>query len=316
MPKSRKKDPQKIINRVFFGIFITICVIGFAFTILEANGRLSYQALAELLGLSPKAHEPKGDSAAVYYLDVGQGDSIVITAGGKTILIDSGESDQFQTVSAFLDRQGISRLDIVVGTHPHSDHIGSMYEIIDNFEVGEVILPKIPDELVPTSLCYERLLDSIGRNQVVFSWAEPGTVYTLSEDAEFEILAPTSMNFDNLNDYSVVTRFIHGKNIFLFTGDAEAAAEKELTSRYLNLYADVLKVGHHGSGTSTGKKFMLAVSPEAAVISVGAKNSFSHPSDKVLDRLKSYGVTCFRTDRNGTVIAESDGENIQFFTES
>lgn len=315
MPKSRKKDPQKIINRVFFGIFIIICVIGLIFTILEANGKLSYQDLAELFGLSPKAYDSDGDSVTVYYLDVGQGDSIVIIAGDKAVLIDSGESDQFQTVSSFLDRQGISRLDLVIGTHPHSDHIGSMYEIIDNFDVGEVILPEIPDELVPTSLCYERLLDSIGRNQTGFSWAEPGTVFTLTDSCEFEILSPLSMEQTNLNNYSVVTRLTHGKNIFLFVGDAEAGEEKELMAQYPNLYADVLKVGHHGSNTSTGKKFMLAVSPEAAVISVGAKNSFSHPSDKVLERLSDYGVTCFRTDRNGTVIAESDGESVQFLTE-
>lgn len=181
-----------------------------------------------------------------------------------------------------------------------------MDEIIDYFDVGKVIMP----EVIHTTLAFENLMDSIDRNGLTITLAKAGETYDLNE-AQARILAPIGDSYSNLNNYSVVVKLINGENSFLFTGDAEGLSEDEMVNRdYKSLNSDVLKLGHHGSSTSTTEDFFKAVSPDYAVISVGYKNTYNHPNREIINLLEDNEVDYYRTDLDGTIVIKSNGENI------
>lgn len=258
---------------------------------------------------------------SIRYIDVGQGDCELISYAGQNILIDAGEKEAAEAVIGALDELGITRLDYVIATHPHADHIGAMYKVIEKYDIGTVIAPRVKDELVPTSKAYERFLTALSKKGQKLTAAKPGTVYSLAdEDKEndntaFEVLSPVGNDYDDLNDWSVVIRLVHGNCAFLFTGDAERAAESDIIASGAELSADVLKVGHHGSSTSSSKKFLEAVSPKAAVISCGDGNSFGHPHKDTIEKLEKRNIEYYRTDQCGTVTVYSDGESFRVQTE-
>lgn len=250
--------------------------------------------------------ELSSEDLEVHYIDVGQGDSILIKGKDKNMLIDAGSNSYSQYLIDYLISQDVEQLDYVVATHPHEDHIGSMDEVIDYFHVGQVIMP----DVIHTSMAFENLLDSIERKDGTITTANPGDTYDLS-GAEVVILAPISETYSSLNNYSVVLKLINGENSFLFTGDAEQLSENEiLNNNYNALESDVLKLGHHGSSTSTSEEFFTAVDPDYGIISVGEGNSYGHPHWEILELLESNGVTYYRTDIDGTIIFRSNGEDI------
>lgn len=252
-------------------------------------------------------------SASVHFIDVGQGDCELIVTNNKAVLIDCGERDRYQEVIDYITNLGINRLDYVVVSHPHSDHMGGMSYILDSFDIGTVIMPKIKKELSPTSNAYKRLLEAISENEIETEYAEPGTSYPMDE-GEFTLLSPVG-DYDDLNNYSVTVKFRHGENSFLFTGDIEKEAEADILASGANVSANVLKTAHHGSSTSTRKEFLKAVGPEYAVIEVGEGNDYGHPHKETVKRLEKADIVIYRTDIFGSIVFVSDGSGLKITAE-
>lgn len=247
----------------------------------------------------------------VYFFDVGQGDSELIRLpGGENILIDAGTSSTEDELVGELRSLGAETLDLVVATHPHADHIGGMAAVIDAFDVRQVVMPRISESDTPTTKTYENLLQSIADKGLTITPAEPGDELLSSGGAVLTVLAPNGEDYGDLNNYSVVLRLTYGEDSFLFTGDAEEASEEEMLSLDWPLTATVLKCGHHGSETSTSPAFLDAVSPQYAVISCGVDNDYGHPDAVTLEKLEAAGVEVFRTDRQGTILASTDGSGV------
>jgi len=249
----------------------------------------------------------------VHFIDVGQGDSTLIQANGKYMLIDGGERGSETTVVKYLNRLGVEHLDLVVATHPHSDHIGGLaYGILDAFSVGTLIAPQLSKEHTPTTQTYEQFLRAAAKLKkagTTVSFARPGTEYELGE-AVCTILGPLKEDGEEYNNDSVITRVQYGNFAVLVTGDAERGVEKQLVDRWgKGLQTALLKAGHHGSGTSSSRVFLSAVHPQAIVISCGADNSYGHPHEDVLQRCGDMGIQVFRTDTLGTVVFGSDGKD-------
>lgn len=230
------------------------------------------------------------------------------------MLIDCGESEAVDRVIRFLNEKGVKKLDYVVATHPHSDHMGGMYKIVDNFDIDQIIVPHLDGKDTPTTRYYEKFLDSCEAKGLFLTEAEVGRNIDLG-DAKIEIIAPCSESYDNTNNYSVGLFLTHGENTFIFTGDAEALAEKEIAESGKLRHADVYKAGHHGSSTSSSEKFMAAITPDYAVISCGEGNSYGHPNEKALKEISQYTDKIYRTDLSGTVTFISDGKNLTVSTE-
>ncbi len=249
---------------------------------------------------------------AVSFIDVGQGDSTFIEfPGGKTALIDAGEADCSETVIAYLQSRQCKTIDYVICTHPHSDHIGGMAEVLKSFDIGEIYMPRVSH----TTNTYERLLLAVQNKGLTIHTAKAGVTISVEPEITMTMVAPNAESYEEMNDYSAVVRLTYGDNAFLFTGDAETVSEKEILDSGQSLGADVLKVGHHGSSTSTHKSFLKAVAPSYAVISCGDGNDYGHPHNEIVNRLKKCGAQIYRTDLHGTVLAISDGNRIAFVTE-
>lgn len=252
----------------------------------------------------------------IHFIDVGQGDCSLIMWKGASVLIDCGEREQAETVKNYLKKQGVKKLDYIIATHPHADHIGGMGDIISEIEVGKVIAPRVSNKMTPTSKVYERFLQALKNKSLKLTAAKPGTSYTLSGTSEtektppkFEILAPVD-DYDDLNDYSVVIRLTYGSTSYLFTGDAEKRAEKDILAGGADVDSDVLKMGHHGSSTSSSEDFYEAVSPKICVIQCGSGNSYGHPHKETVKKVEDSGAKLYRNDTDGTVIVYSDGDEI------
>lgn len=246
-----------------------------------------------------------GDMLVAHFIDVGQGDANFIELpNGETMLIDAGIQSSGDDIIEYIENLGYTDIDYVVSTHPHADHIGGMALVIEAFNVENIYMPKA----VSTSKTYENLLETIQNRGLSIKTGRAGVEILNTDDLNIILLAPTKESYTNLNNYSIVLKITYGDVSFLYTGDAEEESLDEITG---NLKADVLKVGHHGSNTSTTKSFLEQVKPEYAIISVGAKNSYGHPNSSTLELLEEYTNNIYRTDINGTVIIRSDGVNIE-----
>lgn len=257
------------------------------------------------------AQAQTADGLLVHFIDVGQGDSILIQSAGHSMLVDAGENDQGETVVSYLQSQGVSSLDYVIGTHPHSDHVGGLDTVIESFDVKDVILP--PAE--HTTKTFEDVVDAVADKGLSVTEPKPGDSYAIG-DASFTILAPNRDYGDDLNDWSVGIRLEYGQNHFVMCGDAEEHAEADICANGLDLSADVLKAGHHGSRTSTSDAFLDKVNPKTVVIQCGKDNSYGHPHQETLDKLNARGIQVFRTDLDGTVVAHCDGASISWTAEA
>lgn len=239
---------------------------------------------------------------------------MLIQCGGKNILIDAGENDKGTVVNAYLDKLGIETLDLVIGTHPHSDHIGGLDVVLDAHPVERVILPVLPESMTPTTRTYEDLLKSIQTQGLKITAAKPGKSYSFGTGT-LEILGPVKDSYEDLNDFSVVCRFTFGEWSFLFTGDMETDAEADLLDAGTDVSARVLKLGHHGSSTSTSQAFLDAVDPEVCVMEVGEGNSYNHPHRETVQKMDEGGYAVYRTDQNGSIVFVTDGEACSVRTE-
>ena len=250
------------------------------------------------------------ENLVVYFLDVGQADAAILQCGDEVMMIDGGESSDSSLIYSYLTKTlGITHIDYMIATHPHADHIGGLSGALNACSVGVVYSPvRSYDSKQFSSLV--KYVQKQGRELTV---PEVGDGFSFG-DAQVQFLSP-SRKYSNTNDCSIVVRIIHGTNTFLFTGDAEWDAEHDMLSSGYDLSATVLKVGHHGSDTSSSYVFLREVMPKYAVISCGKDNSYGHPTEDVLSRLRDVGAQIFRTDLQGDVVFVSDGTTLSFGTE-
>lgn len=244
----------------------------------------------------------------VHFIDVGQGDCTLLKSGDDAVLIDAGESEYGDTVCQYIKNLDIKSLDYVIATHPHSDHCGGLTQVLNTFTCDNFITIETDQQ---TSVWLD-VLNAVDQNNVNYIDRQVGATYTFGQSS-FEILGPYDDTYDNYNNYSVIVKATCGKNSFLFTGDAEEPVEKELINNNADLRADVLKVSHHGSSTSSCKQFLSYVNPSYAIISCGANNDYGHPHIETTTALDSRGVITYRTDILGHIVAATDGENINFY---
>lgn len=267
---------------------------------------------------------PTDGSVSVYFLDVGQGDSELIVTDTAAVLIDGGERTEGDTLLADFQQYGISKLDYVIASHPHTDHIGGLTVFLgmdpadSGVTVGTVITADVPDADIPTTKTYEQFLDN--------AEAHAEDVCFLSESMELDlgsatlqlIPSPIKSDAETLNEYSICGLLTSGANTFFFTGDAGKQEEQALLAENLlpSQPVDVLKVGHHGSKGSSSTEFLQALHPTDAVISCGTGNSYGHPHQGALERLQEVGCTIYRTDLDRTICIRSDGKALTIQTEA
>lgn len=242
----------------------------------------------------------------VHFIDVGQGDCTLVTCGGQSMLIDAGDNNKGTAVQLYLQKRGIDSLDYVIGTHPDADHIGGMDVVMTKFDCEQIMFPDVSND----TATYRDVIDTMDYRGYKNTLPVVGSTYSLG-DAIFTVIAPNG-NYDDTNNYSIGIRLVHGENSFLLIGDAEEEAETDIMQNGLEISADVLKVAHHGSSSSSSKDFINTVSPTYAVISCGEDNSYGHPSAETLNTLRSGGIKVYRTDEQGSIVATSDGQSISF----
>lgn len=248
---------------------------------------------------------PTEGEMSVHFIDVGQGDAALILTEECSVLVDTGTTDSGEKVAAYVETR-TDEIDYLILSHPHEDHIGGAKDVFDSVEVKNVIMP----DKTANSSSFDRLLDSLESSGAVLYSAEAGDVYSIGE-LTMEIFSPEAGDtYEDANNISIVLKVTFGNTSFLFTGDAEAVVEENLLLSGYELNCDVLKVGHHGSSTSSTDDFIKAVSPDIAVISCGKDNSYGHPHTKVINTLEKYNIDYYRTDRLGNIVIKSDGRSV------
>lgn len=251
---------------------------------------------------------------SVHFIDVDNADAILVECDGSFALIDAGENNQGALVLGYLSEQSVSELEFAIGTHPHSDHIGGMDMVLSDIYAKRIYMPDAPH----TTKTYSDLLSVIESRGIELVVPTVGDVFYLG-DASFTVLSP-ARDYSDLNDDSIVVRIVYGGTSFLLAGDATRLAEADMLDSGLTLSSDILKVGHHGSNTSSSYIFLREVMPRYTVITCGAGNQYGHPHEEVISRLndlqKVHGTEMFRSDTNGTIVITSDGSEITVSTES
>lgn len=290
---------KKQISVVVSGILLFIGII--TYFILSFFGVINDNDLKASVGLLDK--KATDCPYSVHFIDVGQGNSTLIMSNGSNMLIDAGETDKGGVVLAYLKAQGVKKLDYIIATHQHTDHIGGIKKMLDSdIEVDNIIMPKVPNKIVPTTYTYEKLLKAIKSNNINLIKADNKS-YLLG-DSKFETFVTNKTSYKNLNDYSVMTRVTINDKTFLICGDSSTKREKELIDTGADIFADVINVGHHGSRYSSSAKFLKKVNADYSVIQCGVGNSYNHPHEEAVKRLKKYTKTILMNSKNGTIVFE------------
>jgi competence protein ComEC len=312
LKKLSKNKFLKGIGTAVLGIILLIGMSACTTFSTEIEQRpLTSEKSKEAFAVDSDSNNDAAGQLKVHFIDVGQADCILVQQGNSYMLVDAGNNADEPLIKDYLEGLGIKEFQVVVGTHVHEDHIGSMDYIINSFKVGKVYFPR----QTASTKTFNDFVSAVKNKGLQITTPKVGDTFKLGEST-CTILAPNSDSYKDANDYSIVIKVTYGNTSFLLTGDAEAVSEMEMVKNGLNLKADVLKISHHGSRTSTVANFLRAVSPEYAVISVGTGNTYGHPAQTVLDRLKNAGVKVYRTDESGTVIATSNGSHIIFNTQA
>ena len=305
MAKKKNKDDNSILYVI---LVVVLSVVSFIFGYQSDIYKGVKTFIDDSFGKEIKEVESLSADVKVYFLDVGEADSILIDSNGKYMLIDAGNNADGANLVEYLKEKGVKKLDYVIGTHAHEDHIGGMDNVIREFKIGTFYMPKT---IVPT-MTFEDITKALKEKNLKFTVPKAGTKFTLGK-SDFEIISIDS-NPDDLNSDSIVIKMTYKNISFLFTGDLPT--EKELTLLDKDLKADVLKVAHHGSRTSTSYKFLEKVDAKYAVISCGKLNDYNHPHNQLLKRLKKSDMKIYRTDLRGTIIFSTDGESLNIINEN
>ncbi|EHQ88316.1 ComEC/Rec2 family competence protein [Desulfosporosinus youngiae] len=296
----------KNIPRQLVVLFISLSLIFFSFGCSNSTkSTITPNSIdAQQTIVKNSATAPISGTLKVHSLDVGQADCILIQSDESSVLVDAGNNEDGGFVVNYLKAQGVTKLAAAVATHPHEDHIGGMDVVLKAFPVEKFYMPNA----TTTTKTFEDMLNAVKASGAKRIQVNAGVALDVP-GISGTFLAPVGSKYDDLNNYSAVLKIVHGNTSFLLTGDAESISENEMLKNG-NLQATLLKVGHHGSDSSTTAAFLKAVSPKYAVISVGKGNTYGHPTDIVLNRLASADVQVYRTDQSGTIVATSDGTNI------
>lgn len=320
MAAKRRRTSSNFYDKKFWTIVLvgsllaTLCILITISSSMSKPFMPTWDDIFEAFGLTESAApQPMESELQVHVIDVGNADSILVMTQGKTLLIDAGEKSAGDTVVEYLKKHSVKRLDYVIATHADGDHIGGMKQVVESVEVGHYIMAFMPDGFTPTTKTYRNLLEALDKKGIKITEAKPGLSFALGE-ATLDILGPVQ-DFEENNNQSVVCKVTFGAKKFLFMGDAEEEAEEALLLANTDLSADFLKVGHHGSNSSSTKKFLIAVKPTYAAITCGEDNSYNHPHSNVLTRLRDVGATYYRSDIHGTIVATTDGATISITTE-
>lgn len=307
---NKKSQKNTIIGSIITVIILIILTITgndsqiFKSTTSATNDNVSSEVLDNLENVSIQTGNdcistiPQDNNLRVYCLDVGQGDSILITNNNKTMLIDASTNEMGSRVVKYLNDLGIKKIDYLVGTHPHEDHIGGLDNVIKIFDIGTIYMPNV----VATTKTFEEVIDAISAKKLKVTSPKTGDKFTVG-NAECEVMSIRN-DKDDYNNCSIVIKMDFNNVSYLFTGDAEESVESSRKWPHI----DVLKVGHHGSNTSSSKKFLEQIKPEVALISVGQGNTYGHPTQATLKRLSNIGAKIYRTDENGTILLIEKGE--------
>ena len=289
----RKSNNKQIVTIISFLIVLATAILGGELFLKTDKNSQAVQTSNTVLS----------DKLEVYFIDVGQADSILVSNKNETMLIDAGNNENGNDVVKFIKEKGITKINYLVGTHPHADHIGGLDDVINSdLEIENVYMPKIQTN----TKTFEDVLDALKNKNLKVTAPKKGDSFKIG-DANCEIMTDSILDNDNLNLSSIVIKLNYGEKTFLFMGDAESENEKTITWPKVN----VLKVGHHGSNTGSSQNFINQIKPEYAIIMAGKDNSYGLPKQKILDRLTKIGAKIFRTDELGTITVVTDGKTIE-----
>lgn len=309
MGRRSKKKKSTIKSVIAFVIVLTIWAIGnytdiFAF---EDFG------LGDIINIGTKKKKEAKiveGKLEMHTIDVGQGDSILFLQGDKVMLVDCGPRAEGKTVVNYLEELGIEKIDILIATHPHEDHMGGMADVINSFEIGVLYTSDFRDEDVTTTY-YMNFLEAVEENNV--NWETKNAEDEISfGEADVIVLGPQKDEYDNANNYSMALMISFGETDIMLTGDAEKQIEQEILDLNYDIECEIFKAAHHGSDTSNTEEFLEEVNPQYIVISAGYENSYNHPMKSIMKRFKSLGATIYRTDESGSIVMTTDGTNIEF----
>lgn len=289
--RKRKRGKSNIVVLIFTFLFILYGIYAD-----EINQTLGLDSTSTLF-------QEVSTNLEVYYLDVGQADSIFIQNNGESMLIDAGNNEDGELLVRYFQDLNVKDFKYVVGTHPHEDHIGGLDDIIKNFEIGTIYMP----DAITTTATFVDVLDAMEEKNMTYTVPKIGETFSLGE-AQIKVIY-TGTDTSDLNNTSIVLKLTFGNTSFLFTGDATSDTEKNIMDQ--DIQVDVLKVGHHGSKYSSTEAFLDTVSPKYAIISVGSGNSYGHPADSTLMKLQTRNIEIYRTDELGTILVTSDGNAIE-----
>ncbi len=304
MAKNKKNNDNNIF---YIALIVVLAIVGFIFG-YDSNFYGGFRTfINDTFGKEIKEVESLTDDVKVYFLDVGEADAILIDSNGKYVLIDSGNNEDGNNLVSYMKEVGVERLEYVIGTHAHEDHIGGMDNVIREFDIGKFYMPKT---VVPT-FTYEDIIKQLSNKKLKYSVPKIGTKFEVG-NSKFEVMHIDS-DIEEQNNDSIVLKMTYKDVSFLFTGDLPS--EKETTLLDKDIKADILKVAHHGSRYSTSYEFLNKVDPKYAVISCGKLNDYNHPHNQLLKRLNKYNIKIYRTDLRGTIIFSTDGKDINIRSE-
>lgn len=297
---------------VYTVLAVLLLALGLLPALFPSGYSAWWRAVYSAVGLSDFSSVAKDYPMSLHVLNVGKADSILVECSGKYLLVDGGTPDQAETVNRYLARRGVTKLDYMINTHPDSDHVGGLSGVIEEYKVDRYFMPQLPVNLLPSDSAYTNTMQSLSRKGLSPEYLYGGNTLTMG-DLSIEVLAPLSI-LNSTNENSIVLMLTFGQTRFLLMGDAEAGEESVLLTTRKDLHADVLKVGHHGSKTSSTVAFLAAVKPKYAAVSV-ADSQYELPNREVIDRLNRFSATVGRTDVSGTLLYCSDGTTIIYKTE-
>ncbi len=319
--RSKKKKEKIMVSLrsiIIFSLIISIVIIITLNGVLEIESIPTWAKIGETVtdyieGENSAENLPAEGILEVHYIDVGQGNSILIRTSEKSLLMDGGDNDMGEEVVEYLLNEGVTTIDLMIATHPHADHIGGLDVVIESIPTNRVIMPELSVSNEPETVTYQDFITSVEDNNTLTTYAEVGKKYDLGAGAILTIIGPNG-EFNDLNDMSIISRLDFGDSSFIFTGDAEKGAEAAAIATRIDLEADVLALGHHGSATSSSEEFLAEVQPKISVALCGADNEYGHPHEEVVERALAYGEI-FRSDLFGDIVITTDGVSIDLTTE-